>query len=194
MHGDEFQLTATPSRGVTFSSENKNVASVSASGLVTAGLIGKTRIIATAGSVQAFCDIEVHPIIRTLPEPLFLYSEDIESVKERFDAAYPRAEYVYAGEDGSFARAFPNIRYDGTPTKLKVLYQSSDIGTLESIEYTTEGIHIMPYLVGYVSERYLHSDREGDKQVYLSTDKRIKVAILLSTGIQTATFTRGPRP
>jgi lipoprotein len=193
-HGDEFQLTATPSRGVTFSSEDKNVASVSSSGLVTAGLIGKTRIVATAGSVQAFCNIEVHPKIRTFPEPLLLFGEGIERVKERFDTKYPEAEYAESEGQDSFARFFPNIRVDNELVDLTVQYRSSDEGKLVAVEYMTQGIHTMRYLPSYVNERYLEMGRETYSHVYLSVDKRVKVSVSISTGRQTATFTHGPRP
>ena len=92
-HGETLQLTATPNRGVSFISENKNIASVNSSGLVQAVLIGKTRIVASAGSAVAYCEIDVRPKVINLPEPLLLFCRNIDEVKKLFDAKYPSAQY-----------------------------------------------------------------------------------------------------
>ena len=92
-HGETLQLTATPNRGVSFISENKNIASVNSSGLVQAVLIGKTRIVASAGSAVAYCEIDVRPKVINLPEPLLLFGRNIDEVKKLFDATYPSAQY-----------------------------------------------------------------------------------------------------
>ena len=193
-HGETLQLTATPNRGVSFISENKNIASVNSSGQVQAVLIGKTRIVASAGSAVAYCEIDVRPKVINLPEPLLLFGRNIDEVKKLFDATYPSAQYEVIGEEGAFARYFPNYRVEKRRIPLYVIYRSDDNGNLISVTYKALAWHNL--LKEYTSERYLSTDKlvKGDYE-FLSVDERIRVLVSpYSDGYHYATFSHGPRP
>ena len=193
-HGETLQLTATPNRGVSFVSENKNIASVNSSGQVQAVLIGKTRIVASAGSAVAYCEIDVRPKVINLPEPLLLFGRNIDEVKKLFDATYPSAQYEVIGEEGAFARYFPNYRVEKRRIPLYVIYRSDDNGNLISVTYKALAWHNL--LKEYTSERYLSTDKlvKGDYE-FLSVDERIRVLVSpYSDSYHYATFLHGPRP
>ena len=193
-HGETLQLTATPNRGVSFVSENKNIASVNSSGQVQAVLIGKTRIVASAGSAVAYCEIDVRPKVINLPEPLLLFGRNIDEVKKLFDATYPSAQYEVIGEEGAFARYFPNYRVEKRRIPLYVIYRSDDNGNLISVTYKALAWHNL--LKEYTSERYLSTDKlvKGDYE-FLSVDERIRVLVSpYSDSYHYATFLHGSRP
>ena len=193
-HGETIQLNATPSRGIAFTSEDKNIASVSSSGLVRATLIGKTRIVASAGSAVAYCEIDVRPTIINLPEPLLLFGRNIEEVQQLFDATYPQAKYEVIHEEGAFARSFPNYKVENQRIPLYVIYRSDDNENLISVTYRT--ISRRNILKEYTQERYLFTNREiKSKNEYFSVDERIKVLVSAHTAdYYDAIFTHGPRP
>ena len=192
-HGETLQLTATPNRGVSFVSENKNIASVNSSGQVQAVLIGKTRIVASAGSA-AYCEIDVRPKVINLPEPLLLFGRNIDEVKKLFDATYPSAQYEVIKEEGAFARSFPNYKVEKRRIPLYVIYRSDDNGNLISVTYKALAWYNL--LKEYTSERYLSTNKlvKGDYE-FLSVDERIRVLVSpYSESYYDATFLHGPRP
>ena len=193
-HGETLQLKATPNRGVSFVSENKNIASVNSSGQVQAVLIGKTRIVASAGSAVAYCEIDVRPKVINLPEPLLLFGRNIDEVKKLFDATYPSAQYEVIEEEGAFARYFPNYRVEKRRIPLYVIYRSDDNGNLISVTYKALAWHNL--LKEYTSERYLSTNKlvKGDYE-FLSVDERIRVLVSpYSESYHYAIFLHGPRP
>ncbi len=193
-HGETLQLTVTPNRGVSFVSENKNIASVNSSGQVQAVLIGKTRIVASAGSAVAYCEIDVRPKVINLPEPLLLFGRNIDEVKKLFDATYPSAQYEVIAEEGAFARYFPNYRVEKRRIPLYVIYRSDDNGNLISVTYKALAWHNL--LKEYTSERYLSTNKlvKGDYE-FLSVDERIRVLVSpYSESYHYAIFLHGPRP
>ena len=193
-HGETLQLTATPNREVSFVSENKNIASVNSSGQVQAVLIGKTRIVASAGSAVAYCEIDVRPKVINLPEPLLLFGRNIDEVKKLFDATYPSAQYEVIEEEGAFARYFPNYRVEKRRIPLYVIYRSDDNGNLISVTYKALAWHNL--LKEYTSERYLSTNKlvKGDYE-FLSVDERIRVLVSpYSESYHYAIFLHGPRP
>ena len=193
-HGETLQLTATPNRGVSFISENKNIASVNSSGLVQAVLIGKTRIVASAGSAVAYCEIDVRPKVINLPEPLLLFGRNIDEVRKLFDATYPSAQYEIIEEEGAFARSFPNYKIEKQRIPLYVIYRSDDNGNLISVTYRTLAWRNL--LKEYTRERYLSTNKMvKDKYEFLSVDERIQVLVSAHAGDHhDATFLHGPRP
>ena len=83
--GQTGQLTATVTpedaqQTVTWSSEDTNIATVDANGLVTAGgQAGETRIVATAGTMKAYCTVTVFGIVLT-KSSLTLNERDSENL------------------------------------------------------------------------------------------------------------------
>lgn len=67
--GDEYQIEATSSKPITYSSEDKYHASVSTSGLVTARFVGETNIVMTNGKDTKKIRILIKAVSNLYPNP-----------------------------------------------------------------------------------------------------------------------------
>lgn len=82
-YDDEFQIDATSSLPITYTSEDEYHAKVSASGLVTAGRVGETNIVLSNGKDTKKIKITVRPESNLYPEPELTFGMTRAAVKSK---------------------------------------------------------------------------------------------------------------
>lgn len=110
---DEFQIKATPSQNINYIVEDNYHASVSASGLVTAKYVGKTRIFLRHASEEKIFNLTVAPVYYTYPEPEVKFGQTKESIISAFGNDYTELESAIGYSNYSSAAPDLLFLFDG---------------------------------------------------------------------------------
>ena len=129
--GEEEQLTATvnPESNVAFSSEDNEIASVGAYGLVHANSVGETYIVATANGVSARCKVTV------TDDTLDYVIEHDEGAFNQFKN-YTEKKLILKNEAGINSKLFAELFTCGNPkqTLIDVLKKDLTSNSLQSAD------------------------------------------------------------
>ena len=152
--GETFQIVAECENPIAYRSENEYYATVSESGLVTAGFVGSTSIsLVSAYDTQAF-EVMVEPVSNLYPEPEIVFGESRESVIARLGTPSEADEgaILYAG-------------YTENSAMLMVTFDENNLvqyyGVFLDIAYTAD-------LATFLGERYLYVKEEDGVMIYIN--------------------------
>ena len=67
---DEVQIEAKSSLDITYHSENENIAKVSQDGIITGGIVGKTKIVLNNGNETKTIEVIINPRYNLYPNPM----------------------------------------------------------------------------------------------------------------------------
>lgn len=150
----EFQIDATSLTPITYTSEDEYHASVSASGLVTAGRIGETNIVLTNGKDTKKVKITVKPESNLYSEPDLTFGMSRSAVIAKLGTPYPAD-----GDD----RAMMYINWSvGTPALMCIF---DEFDRLEYYIFMVETAYSSE-LVDFLVERYALAAMDEDGDVF----------------------------
>lgn len=175
---DEFNLyteeikTATASKDVSWSSEDEFVATIDEAGEVTAQHVGSTIIKAkaTAGNGSGTINMNVIPKYHTYEDPLFLFGESKQKIKNR--------------ETNKIQRETDNVLYYATSNPYILRMYSFDSNRLKGVAVTCSwsfALEVMNFLL----ERYMPIGSDNDEFFFINNFReKANMSIMYSTDTQ----------
>jgi len=168
---------------ITYTTSNKWIASVDATGIVEAGVLGTAEITVSNGISSKKCNVEVKPKFTSLPEPYFNFGATRTQIKSNvltgklYDLS---TALVYAYNEGNNLTAFNYYYLIGTDGKLMAI--GLEFSILSS--YATN-------LSGYITERYIPLSYSGTNFYYINKEQNMAIDVDLtynSSGTVTIIF------
>jgi hypothetical protein len=121
-HNETAQLKLVPATTATWESEDTTVAKVSATGLVTAGLVGDTKINAKLTTGEIFtCNLHVTPVNSFFKEPVTAWGQSqsfVKSAETRTFYGEVEGMLLFNGENSSVASVTYAFNNDSLMTSL----------------------------------------------------------------------------
>lgn len=164
------------SGAVSYSSENKLIASVSDLGEVKANVVGETNIVVSSGNMKAMCSIVVKPKITFLKEPILKFgisSQEVMSILNSIGAK----DISVDRKDGSIV-CF--IKQDDAEYSYLYAFEKGKLSlSAMAIDATS---HSAQSFSEFIFERYYPVSRKGTYSANLiSPNKDIIVSLEAST-------------
>ena len=108
-HNDTYQIDARCKDNIAYSSHNEYVASVSASGFVTAQYVGETNVSLKSNEDSKTFKVTVAPKSTLYPEPNIEIGESMASVLQKFPKAEIYDDFLFIDE---YSNAAPELYID----------------------------------------------------------------------------------
>ncbi|HBG39923.1 MAG TPA: hypothetical protein DDW85_00750, partial [Porphyromonadaceae bacterium] len=167
--GTEKLIVKNAQGDVTYSSENKYIASVTEDGTVTGGVKGETTIRAKSGDEVAECTVEVKTLVNYLPDPYLGFGDDVNKVETEI------------AKNGKVEKTTNNlgqlIEVDGEKFVYLYIFENGKMTGCGFTFRTTE--KSLKNTVDYLLERYVVVSKTGAySYAFMSADKT--TAVLLS--------------
>ena len=151
-HNDTYQIDARCKDNIAYSSHNEYVASVSATGFVTAQYVGETNVSLKSNEDSKTFKVTVAPKSNLYPEPNIEIGESMASVLQKFPKAEICDDFLFIDE---YSNAAPELYIDLDENRCVEDYEIMVDG-----EYSSE-------LNTFIRERYKFLEEE-DEYVFIN--------------------------
>ena len=158
---DEYQIEATSTSKIVYSSDSEYIASVSERGLVTAKHIGQTNIILTNGEDSKRLEITVVPKSNLYPEPDVYFGESKQSIIAKFGKPDNETDEGVGYIDYSNAAPF-------------IMYMFDDYNKLNGYSIMVKSIY-SSLLTDFLLERYQPVTESGGAMMFVNEYEPNKV-------------------
>lgn len=152
-HNDTYQIDARCKDNIAYSSHNEYVASVSASGFVTAQYVGETNVSLKSNEDSKTFKVTVAPKSNLYPEPNIEIGESMASVLQKFPKAEIHEYYLFID--------------DYSPAAPELYIELDDNRCVEAYEMYVEGEYSSE-LNTFLRERYKFLGVEDDYYVFIN--------------------------
>lgn len=161
---DEVQIEATSKLNISYSTESKYVADVSASGLITAGRIGKTNILLANGEDSKVVSVTVEPKYDLFPEPIY---------KIKFGASTQDVKSAFGNPDHENSTG---IMYEDYYKSYSYLFLIEN-QKVKSMAVVIPTLKLPVNLANFLGERYQIVALDGYDAAFLNEKKDMAVMI-----------------
>lgn len=175
-HGNTYQINTTSSYKISYVSENEYHATVSESGLVTAGRIGETNIVLTDGNDTKKFKVTINPESTMYPDPNLEFGISKADLIKKL--GMPNKETSDGMSYDNFSTKAPQVAYlFDSNNKLK------SVGVIVKTAYSSE-------LGTYLAERYVYgtSIEEDYTLIFVNALKLEKVTMLIGASLYNTSY------
>lgn len=156
--GETHQIQASSDHTITYISENVSHAMVSSSGVITARLIGETRVLLDNGNESKVVKVTVAPQYNLYPDPVFDFGISREELKRK--AGTPDFEEEIGEGYASV------IYYNPSESAVSLVYLFEE-NVMYSVAVFLKPSYDNDDVTSFVSERYRYLNTQDGMRVYV---------------------------
>lgn len=163
------QITANPSDGVTFTSEDEFYATVDANGLVTANKVGNTNIKVTSSNGMATIPVTVMSKYSLYPELEPIVNAPVSTMTKILGSNYQQ------GTSSKGETTYTYANFNSYTTGIIATFSNGVCSNIGVVIPTSN----MTMFVNYLKERYTVAGMQNDYYFFLDHDKKVVITMTL---------------
>lgn len=163
------QITANPSDGVTFTSEDEFYAKVDANGLVTANRVGKTNIRVSSDNGTATIPVTVMSKYSLYPELEPIVNSPVSTMTKILGSNYQQ------GTSSKGETTYTYANYNSYTTGIVATFSNGVCSYIGVVIPTSN----LTMFVDYLLERYAVAGMQNDYYFFLDHDKKVVITMTL---------------